>query len=626
MKRLNFTSVFCLLALLTVGTSVFGQGPDRRVRGTQISTIENAVPGNYILERQGIHVLGPIASSNAAAGGVCDTILFEDFQSETIPATWLNIDVDGNADANGLPQDWFIYPDMETTVGIDTNWVAAASSWFSPFAQANNWLILDSVAICDPSVVLRWESAPFQGPGFADGYKVLASPTADTALSSFTDTLAVLAEDISGNGSGIPGPGWVHSTYNGTRGVLETWIVPLTGYNGSSIRIAFVHDSDDDVLLLLDNIFLGSSTVFDGDMAQVSGASGEYPIVPASQVQAMTFTGVIQNSGGTNVSNAGFNVEVYDGAQTQVFAGSTTVASLSAFTDTLLSVSGYTPPAAADQYGVVYYANSGSQDPDNSNDTLTGSFIVDDSIYARDNGVITGNLSIGETSAGFIGQEFMIVNDDTLTHASFWLQSPDLGDTVRAVVIPMGPAGMPPSGAPIAISEDLAITDTTGQLYDLAFPGGVPLAGGTSYFLGLEETVAGVLTLGTSNEVFTPGKGWVFFNGMWDNSEFYNRNVAYVLRAVFGTPVMVGIEDQLRADISVYPVPAQDNINIAVTPGLHEDLAIRVSDIQGRTLITQILPSGTDIAKVDVSDLSSGLYFVEVRSGKDRYVQRVTIE
>ncbi len=601
---------------------MFAQRPIQ-VRGTQASTIEDAIPGNYSFERQGIHVLGPIINASSAAAGTCDTILFEDFQSQTIPASWLNIDVDGNTDANGRPQDWFITADLETTTGTDTNWVAASSSWFTPFAQANNWLILDSVAICDPAVLLQWQSAPFEGPGFADGYKVLCSPTADTTFASFTDTLAVLAEDV-GGGAGTPGPGWVHSSYNGTRGVLETWVVPMSAYNNTTVRIAYVHDSDDDNLLLVDNIFLG--LVSGGDMRQVSASFGEYPIVPIDQIQAMTFSGAIENNGATTLNNAAFNVEVFDGAAGSVYTGNSTVAALAAFTDTLLSVGTYTPPAAADNYSVAYWATSGTPDPDNSNDTLTRNFSVDDSTYARDNSNVTGALSIGATAPGFIGQEFDIVTAATLTHASFWLSNPDLGDTVHAVVIPMGGAGMPPAGAPIATSEDLIITDTTGQIYDLAFPGGVALSAGTTYFLGLEETVAGVLTLGTSNQVFTPTKGWVFFNGSWSNSEDFNFNVAYVLRAVFGTPTMISVEDELRADISVYPVPAQDYINVAVTSGLHADLDVRVTDVQGRTLINQVIPSNSDIAKINVSDLSSGVYFVEVRGVEGRFVQRITVK
>lgn len=622
MRNFNAKAVFCLLAALVMGGTMFAQRP-LQVRGTQANTIEDAIPGNYSFERQGIHVLGPIINSTAAAGN-CDTILFEDFQSQAIPASWLNWDLDGLTDANGRPQDWFITADFETTTGTDTNWVAAASSWFNPLACcANNWLILDPVTICDPAVLLQWQSAPFEGPGFADGYKVLASPTADTTQASFTDTLAVLAEDV-GGGAGTPGPGWVHSNYNGTRGVLETWVVPMAAYNNGTIRIAYVHDSDDDNLLLLDNIFLG--LVAGGDMRQISGSFGEYPIVPVNQIQGYTFEGNIENNGATTLSNAAFNVEVFDGSNASVYTGAATAASLPAFTDTLLSVGAYTPPAAADDYSVVYWATSTDPDPDNSNDTLTGNFSVDDTTYARDNGNVTGALSIGGTAAGFIGQEFDIITADTLTHAGFWLSNPDMGDTIRAVVIPMGAAGMPPAGAPIATSADLVITDTAGQYYELPFYGGVPLNAGTSYFLGLEETVDGVLTLGTSNEVFTLTKGWVFFNGSWSNSEDFNFNVAYVLRAVFGTTQLVGVEDGLRDDISIYPIPAQDYINVAVTSGLHADLDVRLTDIQGRTLITQVIPSSADHTKINVADLSSGVYFIEVNGDEGRFVQRISVK
>ncbi|PLW92230.1 MAG: hypothetical protein C0592_11825 [Marinilabiliales bacterium] len=182
-----------------------------------------------------------------------DTLFFEDFQSQTIPVTWQNLDLDGNTDANGRPANWYITMDDQTTVGIDTNWVAASSSWFSPFAIANNWLILPAFNIVSGDLLV-WQSAPFEGPTFCDGYKVMISTT-DSLTTSFTDTLAVFAESV--NGTATQTSGVQHTNYNGSRGILQTWSYDLSAYSGQRIHIAFVHDSNDDNMLLLDNILIG---------------------------------------------------------------------------------------------------------------------------------------------------------------------------------------------------------------------------------------------------------------------------------------------------------------------------------------------------------------------------------
>lgn len=623
MRNFNFKGVAILFAALVFGLPALAQSPIQ-LRGNQSQNLMDAQRSVYSAQRSSVHVFGPISNAPLGAAGTCDTIMFEDFQSQTIPATWLNWDIDGNTDANGLPQDWFIFNDAQTTVGIDTNWVARASSWFTPFAIANNWLIMDSFTVCDPAAVLQWQSAPFEGPGFADGYKVMVSPTGDTAMASFTDTLAVLAEDV-GAGAGTWGPGWIHTTFNGTNGVLQTWVAGLAAYNGTSIRIAFVHDSDDDSSLLLDNIFAG--LIVGGDMAQTTAAEGEYPIVPVNQIQPMNFSGLISNLGGTDLTNAAMNVEIFDGSMASVYTGSTVLATLTSFTDSMVSVGPFTPASAADDFTVAYYVNSASPDPNTANDTLDGFFSIDDSLYSRDDGNVSGALSIGggaQGSPGFIGQEFDIVTTDTLSSAQFWLSSPTMGDTIHAVVIPMGALG--PAGAPIATSEDLIVTDTAGALYQLDFVGGVELAAGTSYFLGLEETMTGALSLGTSGTQFTLGKGWVFFNGNWSNSEAFNFNVAYVLRAVFANATLVSIEDELRDDVSIYPVPAQNYVNVAVTSGLHSDLNVRVTDLQGRTLVTEVIPSSQDMLRLDVANFSKGIYFVEVTGENGRFVQRISVQ
>jgi len=624
MRNFNFKGVVALFAALVVGLPALAQSPTV-LRGNQSQNFIDAQRSIYSAQRTSVHVLGPITQSPNGAAGTCDTIFFEDFQSQAIPATWGNLDLDGNTDANGRPMEWYVTGDQQTSTPTDTNYVAASSSWFNPFAQANNWLILDSFNVCDPAAVLQWQSAPQEGPGFADGYKVLVSPTGDSALASFTDTIAVLAEDIS-VGNGMWGPGWIHTNFNGNNGVLQSWVAPLAAYNGTTIRVAYVHDSNDDNQIFVDNIFAG--LIVGGDMAQSNAQGGEYPIIPVNQIQPMDFTGQISNLGGTDLMNATMNVEVFDGSSASVYTGSTVVSLLPAFSDSTVTVGSFTPAAMADDFTVSFYATSASADPNTANDTLAGQFSIDDSLYSRDDGNVTGALSIGggaQGSPGFIGQEFAINTTDTLTSAQFWLSNPTLGDTIHAIVIPIGSTGEP-AGAPIATSEDLIITDTAGALYNLPFFGGVELMAGTSYFLGLEETVEGALSLGTSGTQFTPGAGWVFFNGTWSNSEDFNFNVAYVLRAVFSDVTLVGVQDELRDDIAIYPVPAQNYVNVAVTSGLHSDLNVRVADLQGRTLATEVISASEDMLRLDVSTYAKGIYFVEVTGENGRFVQRISVQ
>lgn len=618
MRKFNSIQSLCLLAMVLFSGTLLAQSPANR--GNQHFTIQNAPQQRLAPATQGGYWVNDAPRGLIGRAGTCDTIFSEDFQSQTIPATWQNLDLDGNTDANARPMDWYIFIDGVTTTATDTNYVVGASSWFTPFAQANNVLIMDKFNVCDPGVFFQWQSAPAEGPGFMDGYRVMISTT-DSSLASFTDTLALFAEDASGTGAGVPGPGIVHTNFAGNNGILTTWNASLAAYNGQDIWIAFFHDSDDDNQILVDNIFCG--LIPNGDLAVVSANYDiEYPVVPITQVQPMNFNGRIANQGAATIANPMATVNVSDGASV-VYTGSSSIDSLLGFSDSLFPSVGPYTPATTGFFTANYSASSSVADPDNSNDSVAVVFAVDDSIYAREDGTVPGtSLSIGQGNNGIIGQTYDIFTTDTLTAAGFFLINPVLGDTIDAVVLQVGALG--PFGAPLATSAPLIITDTMPNYYELAFAGGLELTPGT-YFIGLNETVNGRLTVATDGGFFTPGAGWVFFNGNWSNSEDFNFLVTYVLRGIFGTTPLVGIESSLNTDVTVYPNPTADFFNVKLGAAIDSDLQVRVMDIQGRTLIQTAMPAASTVQKVDVSNLASGMYLLEVSGVEGRHVERISV-
>jgi hypothetical protein len=66
--------------------------------------------------------------------------------------------------------------------------------------------------------------------------------------------------------------------------------------------------------------------------------------------------------------------------------------------------------------------------------------------------------------------------------------------------------------------------------------------------------------------------------------------------------------DELVNKISVYPNPAQSEINFKTTINLNENANYSVIDISGKVVISGTLAN----KKVDVSNLTSGLYFVNL--------------
>lgn len=230
-----------------------------------------------------------------------DTIYKEDFNNHLFHTYFLSfpsgadydtagydIDADDLNDGSNLnpprPDAWFLayaFADADSlTPDGDTNFVFAANSWFEPRAQALNYLITPSIYLADNTAELHWKSAPYQTPYYCDGYKVLVS-TGINIEDQFTDTLFVAGEylstknpmpDSTWNGYNFSENGFIHGL-DGTyvdfegdsarfRGELRPFSVSLAQYAGKKIFIAFLHDTDDDNLLSIDDIVVtGNGTV-----------------------------------------------------------------------------------------------------------------------------------------------------------------------------------------------------------------------------------------------------------------------------------------------------------------------------------------------------------------------------
>jgi len=70
-------------------------------------------------------------------------------------------------------------------------------------------------------------------------------------------------------------------------------------------------------------------------------------------------------------------------------------------------------------------------------------------------------------------------------------------------------------------------------------------------------------------------------------------------------------ENTLKNNIKVYPNPATEKINIEGVA----DVSLKVTDLVGKTVITE-----STVNSIDVSTLTSGIYFLNVKSGNDQSV------
>ncbi|MEM9458722.1 MAG: choice-of-anchor J domain-containing protein [Myxococcota bacterium] len=175
----------------------------------------------------------PIGGGSACLWPELGLILDEDFEFGALRPGWTVIDVDGNTPNPTVDfvTDAFVVTD-ESEAGI--NYAAYSTSWYSPVGQADDWLVTPQITL-GPASVLSWQAvAP--DPMFPDGYEVRIS----TAGPTVADLLAnpVLLD--------VPAEADAYTP--------RSVDLALAGYANQSVYLAFRNNSNDQFLLLIDDI------------------------------------------------------------------------------------------------------------------------------------------------------------------------------------------------------------------------------------------------------------------------------------------------------------------------------------------------------------------------------------
>ncbi len=89
----------------------------------------------------------------------------------------------------------------------------------------------------------------------------------------------------------------------------------------------------------------------------------------------------------------------------------------------------------------------------------------------------------------------------------------------------------------------------------------------------------------------------------------------------------LGTEDQTLSQLALYPNPAQDAINIALNQQGYNKVDVFVTNGLGQQVITQpnITPDASNIVRLNVASLRSGIYFVTINIDGAQSVKKLSI-
>jgi hypothetical protein len=168
-------------------------------------------------------------------GSAQSTLLSTDFQSG-IPLSFSILDQDANSEDPSMTEflnqsAWIGFSDPDSA----TNFVAAATSYFSPIDTANRWLITPSMTLGSFGNRITWK-AKSHDPSYPDDYLVLISHT-DASITSFTDTIGSIEEE----------------NFEWTTRTVD---LSQKGYDDSTVYVAFVLRTFDGFKLYIDDILV----------------------------------------------------------------------------------------------------------------------------------------------------------------------------------------------------------------------------------------------------------------------------------------------------------------------------------------------------------------------------------
>jgi len=107
------------------------------------------------------------------------------------------------------------------------------------------------------------------------------------------------------------------------------------------------------------------------------------------------------------------------------------------------------------------------------------------------------------------------------------------------------------------------------------------------------------------------------------NTGFTVGNSGRILKTTNGGGVGVD-ENNAASGFNIYPNPANDNINLSIYEGIHNDVLLNIFNVTGELVKTLKLNQSQQ--KINISELHNGIYFVEIKSEQGTRKQKLIIQ
>ncbi|MEX1000718.1 MAG: T9SS type A sorting domain-containing protein [Crocinitomicaceae bacterium] len=356
-----------------------------------------------------------------------------------------------------------------------------------------------------------------------------------------------------------------------------------------------------------------------------SNAGLQYSKIPQAHTEELIIGAIIKNIGHNTQTGATFNYEIFDPSMTSVASGTanTTIILDNMQQDTIFEATGYTPSSLG-TYTIRWNTTSNEGDDNVSNDTIWDDHLeITEYTYATDynegsaEGITNWPLLTGEAFFGnlyeFQTQDIMAALDVKIAN-----NSSNVGEIIIISIYRFADGGTQWDTYYDDYDAHTLTASDIGNIITIPFASGLDVFPLDLYLI----TVGQYAT--TSEPLFEKQGdiGWNYIQGRdenGDNRGFFDRLAPIVRPRIIDE---VGVEEESENNFfTIYPNPAQDNLNVYMSFEKSKKTKINVVDISGKIIRTVNLGNvnGSKNFSISLEGMSTGVYFIELvnESGKE---------
>jgi len=387
---------------------------------------------------------------------------------------------------------------------------------------------------------------------------------------------------------------------------------------------------------------------FDNDMVLERPIGCMYHFIPTAQVQPITLKGAVHNFGMQTQNNV--VVSVKNGTET---LASSTPKNLAPNLRDTITAGTYTFPGVG-VYALNFAVSQDETDQTPENNSKIVNVEVNDSIYARDNGKYSTGWQISDyTQIVIPSVVYEVPVEKQITHVQFAVSNKTVpGVEVVGILYEYEYTEEGLAMAQIGTSDYYEIQ--AGDINESGFnedpifiniplipyvegksiKDGELMIGGLNDQGNPKQYLIGVYYFGntagtqdfeigrtnTDNEIFVPEKSMWMYKGTPDDMWYYYSETSSIpmIRMRFKSSVGINEFEGNAVNFNVYPNPAKDVVNVAFNSGDADNYTLRIVGINGQVVFEANYGqlSGDAMKSINVSNLQSGVYFIQLMNEK----------